>query len=266
MNRTLLPFLFSAICLAQNPAELFEKAPPDIDEALRARIAKFYQAHVDGKFRLADELVADDSKDFFFAASKTKFLGFEITKINYSENFSKANATVTVDMHVPIPGFGERPMKIPVPSLWKVVDGQWYWYVDPEAMKITPFGKMEPGSGEATGGPMPPKWKRLDLKNLQAQVRADKGAVTLKADTGSSDQVTISNQMPGSVSLLLYDPKLPGVEIKLDRSELKAGEKATLTFRCQPLKKIPASSIPVRVLVQPINQEISIQLAITGSK
>ncbi len=31
---------------------------------------EFYQYHVDSKFRKAEELVADDSKDGFYAANK----------------------------------------------------------------------------------------------------------------------------------------------------------------------------------------------------
>ena len=44
------------------------KTADEMDEALRARIHKFYQAHVDAKYRIADQVVAEDSKDLFFAA------------------------------------------------------------------------------------------------------------------------------------------------------------------------------------------------------
>lgn len=54
--------LFSVVTFAQQSDDLFEKAPPNVDEALRARITEFYQYFVDGKFRDADGLVADDSK------------------------------------------------------------------------------------------------------------------------------------------------------------------------------------------------------------
>ena len=51
--------------LAQSPEELFEKAPPHVDQTLRERVKIFYQAHVDGKFRVADTVVHEDSKDAF---------------------------------------------------------------------------------------------------------------------------------------------------------------------------------------------------------
>src|ERR1044071_5965016 len=92
-------FVLLASCLsAQAPADLFHKAPPAVDEALRARIAKFYQLHVDSKFRQAEALVAEDSKDFFYSANKPKYLGFEIKQIIYSDDFTKARAVVITQM------------------------------------------------------------------------------------------------------------------------------------------------------------------------
>jgi hypothetical protein len=34
--------LWGIACFGQDPAALFQKAPPDVEEALRARIQKFY--------------------------------------------------------------------------------------------------------------------------------------------------------------------------------------------------------------------------------
>ena len=79
---------------AQDAKDLFDKAPPAVDEALRARIHQFYQAHVDGKYRIADQVVAEDSKDFYFAAQKPKYNSCETVRINYSENFTKADAVI----------------------------------------------------------------------------------------------------------------------------------------------------------------------------
>ncbi len=96
----MLHWVVGAILLAgsagQDSGELFRKAPPEVDAALRARISKFYQAHVDGKYRLAEPLVAEDTKDFFYQANKPHYLSFGITRIDYSDNFTKAKATIRV--------------------------------------------------------------------------------------------------------------------------------------------------------------------------
>ena len=61
-----------------------------------------------------------------------------------------------------LPGFMGKPMKVPVPSTWKLVDGTWYWYVDPESLRMTPFGKLNPGSpGESAPRPQPSPFPRF---------------------------------------------------------------------------------------------------------
>src|SRR5437868_2594034 len=79
MLRIGLLALFAAICLAQNNP--FNKPPADVDAALRARITEFYDYHVKGQFRKADELVAEDTKEYYFESRKPQYLSFEISRI-----------------------------------------------------------------------------------------------------------------------------------------------------------------------------------------
>ncbi len=256
-------FVLVARAWGQQPADLFSKAPPAIDEALRDRISKFFQLQVDGKPRQAEQYVAEDSKDYYYEMQKPRYLGFEIRSISYSDEFTKAKAMVAVEMIVNMPGFQNKPMKIPFMTWWKVADGQWSWYVEPDTSRITPFGKMNPGAsksdGTQAGGP-PDMSKTPDILSLWKQVRADKQDVQLKAHEASSDQVTISSQLPGMASLQLQSPDVPGLVVKLDRTGLKAGEKAVLSFDFKPGKNAPRSPLAVNVLVQPINSVISVRV------
>ena len=56
------------MCVGQTSAPPAEAPPPEVDQALRARISEFYQDHVDGKFRQAEALVAAETKDSFYGA------------------------------------------------------------------------------------------------------------------------------------------------------------------------------------------------------
>src|SRR6266404_7983471 len=93
-----LPFLFVVLLVAaldaQNTADLFNKPPAEVDQALRARITEFYEYHVKQQFRQAEALVADDSKDFFYSHNKPQYLSFEIVRIEYSKDFTLAKATM----------------------------------------------------------------------------------------------------------------------------------------------------------------------------
>ncbi len=262
MSRAYLALLLVSCLEAQNPGSFFDKAPPDVEEALRARITAFYQAHVDKKFRQADEYVAADTKDFYYEANKPAYLAFEIGKITYSDNFTKARAVVTCKIRFMIPGFGDDPVMAPVPSTWKLESGQWYWYVDQKAGRETPFGVMKAQEGVSSAGGFPSLAAAPSVDALWKNVQADKNSVQLSAREPSSDLVTISNKMPGNVWLQIDAPKTAGLEVSLDRGELKSGEEAKITFHSEPQEKPVNRVAQVRVTVLPTNQVIPITVAI----
>src|ERR1035438_2675358 len=104
MQRFALFALFAALACAQ-PNDPFKPKPPaDVDAALRARILEFFDLHVKGQFRKAEELVAEDTKDFFYSANKPKYLGCDLSSIDYSENFTKANAVMVCEIYIMEPG------------------------------------------------------------------------------------------------------------------------------------------------------------------
>lgn len=255
MFRSILLAIFATGSFAQNAGDLFDKPPADVDQALRARIAQFYDLHVKGEFRKAEAVVADDSKDIYYSSNKTKYLSFEINRVDYSDNFTRAKATVLCEQNIMLPGFMGKPMKVPIPSTWKLVDGTWYWYVDPESLRMTPFGKMTPSTARGPASPTIPEIPTTVPDFIYKQVKADKASVTLKA--GESEQVTITNSAPGAMNISLTG-SVPGVEVKLDRTVLKTGEKAVLTVRAGGDAKPGVLSIQV----EQTNQVIPIQVAI----
>jgi hypothetical protein len=259
MFRFILLAVFATGSFAQNAGDLFNKPPADVDQALRARISEFYDLHVKGEFRKAEALVAEDTKDLYYNSRKTKYLSFEIARIDYSDNFTRAKATVLCEQPIMLPGFMGKPMKVPTPSTWKLVDGTWYWYVDPESLRMTPFGKMTPGPPRESG-PVPASKSIPDIPTsvpdyIYKLVKADKASVTLKA--GESEQVTITNGAPGAMNISLTG-SVPGVEVKLDRTVLNAGEKAVLTVQAG----YDAKSGVLSIQVEQTNQVIPIQVAI----
>jgi hypothetical protein len=257
MFRFILPAILAAGSFAQNASDLFNKPPADVDQALRARITAYYDLHVKGEFRKAEALVAEDSKEIYYNGSKTKFLSTEIARIEYSENFTRAKATVVCEQYIMLPGFTGRPMKVPMPSTWKLVDGTWYWYVDPESLRATPFGKITPGPARDSGSaPKPmPVIPTTVPDYIYTQVKADKASVTLKA--GEGEQVAITNGAPGPMNISLTG-SVPGVEVQLDRTVLNAREKAILTIRAGD----GAKSCVLSIQVEQTNQVIPIQVTI----
>jgi hypothetical protein len=255
MLRLILLAVFATGSYAQNPGDAFNKPPADVDQALRARITEFYDLHVKGEFRKAEAWVAEDAKDIYYNSNKTKFLSFEIGHIEYSAEFTRATATVLCEQNIMLPGFLGKPMKVPVPSTWKLVDGTWYWYLDPDSLRMTPFGKMTPGPPQRSASGSIPAIPTSVPDFIYKQVKADKASVTLKA--GESERVTITNGASGAMNISLLGT-VPGVEVKLDRTVLNTGEKAVLTVRADS----GAKSGVLTIQVEQTNQVIPIQVAI----
>src|SRR5438309_1089520 len=118
--------------LAQSPGDLFNKPPANVDKALRTRVQEFYDDHVKKQYRKADALVAPDTKEFFYIQNKPAYLSCEVQRIDYSEKFTRAKATILCEQMIMMPGFADKPVKVPIPSTWKLEKGKWYWYVDQE--------------------------------------------------------------------------------------------------------------------------------------
>ena len=254
--------LIPLLALAQAPL-------PEVDEALRARVTEFYQDHVDGNFRRAFDLVAEDTKDYYFGTNKTQFKSFHIDKIEYSDNSTKAVVTLTV----------QRPMTMQLqqilipstgPTNWKIEKGKWVWYFDPSKDLGTPMGPADLNVTKPNpdGTITVPKKLTPDLVGAaaqrilqQPQSGVNKSEVTLAADMESSEQVVFHNSAQGPVQVHLdVSPEVAGLHAELDKTSVNAGENAVVKLRYEPGDKPPASSVTVRLVVAPFNQVFAIAL------
>lgn len=234
---------------AQLATDVFRKAPPAVEEALRERIQQFYQLHVDGKFRQAESLVAEDTKDFFYSANKPKYVSFKIDRIDWSEDFTRAKATVVCEMYVMVPGFTGKPLPVPVPSFWKVENDQWVWHVDQESRNLTPFGRMKPGENGAPASSLPALPSQEEAIKLISKVSVDKSFVRLSVSKPSSEQVTITNGLPGVIKLTVGAPEVAGLVIETEPS-VQPGAKSPVTFRYKPGKVKPSAPVTASILVE----------------
>lgn len=257
MHRCALFALFAAFAFGQSNDPFKPKPPADVDAALRARVHEFFDLHVKGQFRKAEELVAEDTKDFFYSGNKPKYVSFEISRIDYSANFTKANVLLVCEQYIMMPGFADHPMKVPTPSMWKLENGKWYWYVDQDALLNTPWGRMKPGPFPEKGAAPPPSLANIPTSAdfLYKLIRLDKTAVQLRA--GESAEVTIASGAPGPVELSV-PAALPGIEAKLDKGTLPGGGKATLTLRAAQ----GAKSGVLNIQVEPTMQRLPLQITI----
>jgi len=157
-------------------------------------------------------------------------------------------------MMITFMGLGSKLMDVPFPSYWKIDGGKWCWYIFSDPNRMTPFGKINPettsGKGEGSLA-----FKPMDLSGISNAVKADRNSVTLGS---SEEKVILTNSLPGQVTLALDQKDYAGLDVKLDKAELKGGEKAVLTIAGKA--GVKRNRIMVGVMAQPVNQLIQIEV------
>lgn len=255
----LAAFVSCAVVVAQTkPTDVFEKAPPQIEDPLRESVAKFFNAHIEGKFRQAEEVIAEDSKDFFYNLEKKRYISFEIIRINYSDNYTKATVVTAVEVDWRSPRIGVMRVKPPMTSLWKQENGKWVWYVVPQKDWDTPWGKMNPGPDDPNK--MMQLFKGVDVQTVARQVVIDRTEMRLSGYEPSSGEAKIANSMPGEIRLRLEAPAVPGLNVKLDKTTLKTGEQARVAVDYKPPTPNPKPAAAILVNVEPTGQVFRIAL------
>lgn len=229
----LVPFFL----FAQEPKPA---APPaDVDQALRERASAFLQYQVDGSFRKSFDLVAEDSKDFYFSIAKTKIQSFRIEEVVYSDNFSKATVRATTSRKSMVAGY-----EIEVPSLaadtWMREGDKWVWYHDPRQDAAVPFfGGSVGGGGALPPGSVDPKFLPKDTgpeavakaaANLIQPTSFSKSEARFVAGKAGSEEVVFHNGNRGQIKVsAIVRGNPPGVTV--EPSETFVNALADMTFK-----------------------------------
>ncbi|MBC7924039.1 MAG: hypothetical protein H7039_00115 [Bryobacteraceae bacterium] len=257
-----LTLLYPASLVAEAPTDIFEKAPPAVEKALRARVAVFFQAHLDGKFRQAEQVIHEDSKDIFYNSQKQQLVSYEITKIKYSDKFTRAEVVADVELDWYTARTGKMRVKPPMKSTWKLDKKVWWWYAIPKTEWETPWGVMKPASEQQTQGA--PPIRIPDAAALLEKLTSDTTKLTLDSVKPSSGEARISNDMPGVVTLTVEPHSIDGLEVSIDKVMIKQGETAVVQFRYSPPDVTAKAPRLVYVRASPVAKVFSFTLGFTA--
>jgi hypothetical protein len=258
MLRTLAFALTAALTLgAQEKPNLFNAAAPDVEKALRERVSGFYQAYVDGKFRSAEQYVAEDTKDLHYNQEKTKIKSFEIIKINWDDSFKKASVVTLIGTTIQMRG-QVIPANAPMATQWKLENGQWCYYFDPSIGRPSPAGMMKPGPGNRGGMKVEDMLK--DPNIILNQIKLNKEKFLVRSWEKSADSLVITNGMPGSVTLSFQTESVPGLTYRLEKTELSAGESAQLEVIYDPQDPSAKPTLKASLKIDPLGKTIIIPI------
>jgi hypothetical protein len=228
---------------------------PEVDSALKSRVQEFYQLMVDHKFRQGEEMIAEDSKDFYYDSTKPDIKSFTIGKIEYSEDFRSAKVTIVSTVDILFPGAGVKRLNIPSVTNWKIDRDQWCWYVDKEALLQTPFGKVKPPSGNSktNSGPLP-----TPITSLANAVTVDRPQIQLDSAHPKKEVVVLKNALPGPVTIVKGTP-VPGINVSIAKPNLAASESTEVTI--SPIEGTSERPTSFALIVKPLNQKVSIEIS-----
>jgi hypothetical protein len=249
-----------AACLSLGQAQnIFQKAPPGLEEALTARIHKFYTLWQAGKFREGEALVAEESRELYYSMQKVPIRKYELQNIAWSDDFKTAKVLIAFqDMN---PRTAAYEIMAPSLGTWKEVGGQWFLVID--VPTTTPFGPMtfadyrvkQPSKPTETG-PRP----TVETLTMGA-LRISPQEISIPMDGQRTERtVTLTNNLPGPLMIEILDPKRPGLELKLSATQLGAKAQATLQVTYDPQKGKLRGPLSVPVLVQPLAQRFTVEL------
>ena len=259
MDRRLLFPAVAATAWAQQTSP----AAAEAEKALRDRVQQFYQLQVDKKYRQAEGMVADDTKDDYYNMRKPDIKGFTIGNVELLENNTFAKVLVKGKVVILMPGAGAQVLEFPTPTTWKIEHGEWRWYISEEARKSTPFGKMNTSDGttevaKAHEGEAPGGIEHPDVGALQGKITIDTTNVELTRHK-RDQSVTITNGLPGPLDLRI-DPhaeKIAGLKVTADKTHLESGQSAVVQFHLYGEKKLTDI---VEIVGFPVNQVFDIQV------
>jgi hypothetical protein len=262
---------FAAALMLTSFAAFGQTAPPEVDQALRARVNEFFGYHVSGKFMKALPLVAEDTKEYYFAVQKRQYISYAVADIAYSDNFTKATVNVVGKLKMrPRPEFPEIVIDQPMKTNWKIEDGSWVWYVNPmidcpTPMSCGPDGKPRVQAQAATvddAAKLPDVSQTAieqQTQKILKQSNIDKPIVAMSGSSPTTEHVVFHNGQPGYVRVFLDPgPKVDGFTASIEKADVGANQDAMVTLHFEPGKVPPPLALTMKLIVQPLNQTFPI--------
>jgi hypothetical protein len=234
-----VPGTVTAPPAAQIPAG--PKASPEVDQALRARANAFLGYESKGDFRKAYDLVAEDSKDYYFGATKEKSASFTIDDIQYGADLTTATVKSMMKRQTMLAGHS-----IEVPQLllsqWKLEKGEWVWYHDPakDVVKTILGDQPAPPVAATSDSPIPSDVSQKAAVEAARKIAIprpsiDKKVATFVLGKEATQEVTYHNSTNGQVRVF--------AEVR--------GVRDTITVEPNDVMVAPQADVPFKITYKP---------------
>ncbi len=246
-----LPLIWQALP-AQTLASRINKPPAGVEEALRERVSSFFTLQSEGKFRQAESLVCEDSKDAYYDSFKSKWTSVSIKSITWEDSFQTGKVLMSLGTEMKTLG-GTIPANLPLAAIWKAQNNNWCYFVPPvdATQSPSPFGTMTPGPAAKDGDLAMNRKAPPTSSDVGRLVGFTKLELHVRADEESTDSLEVLNGLPGSLRLEVHAPDFPGLKWTLSKTELQERERAVLTVVYKPVDKSRKAPFNLNLVVEP---------------
>ena len=238
--------------------EYSKSAPDAVKESLSTRVNAFYDLFRAGKFRDAEAIVSEPSRDLFYGAKKNRIISYQIESMEFADDFKFAKALVTCKTIIPM--MGSEPFDVPLSSEWRWQDSDWFMHFQQreattEAFQ-SPFGPMTYKDTPNTPGhtPMPP---RPTLDSLRDMVRADRNELRMSGSQTGERSISVHSQAAGPLTLSVNGRLPPGLEVETPEA-IESGSYGDVRFVFTPGERSISGRYQIELMVLPINQILKI--------
>jgi hypothetical protein len=231
-------------------------APPEVDQALRARIDEFYKLQIAHQFRKAERLIAEESKELYYEGKKPDIRSYSIDQIQYSDDLKSAVVRIRGKIQIMFPGAPPMVIESVSPTNWKLEEGQWCWYFDNNSVMDTPIGKA---SGAAPGSPPPDPaamFQSVSAAAVKGVVQSDRLEIRFDPAHPKDEVITLNNILPGPV--MLSTPKSSAFDISIAKPTLGPTESTRVTIT--PRADAKERPDVLNFMVDPVGQTIAVKI------
>jgi hypothetical protein len=244
----------------ENP---FPNAPPEEEGALKERVNSFYSTFQQGQFREAEAFVAEESREVYYNAPKTRIFSYEIRNLEFNSDLDEANVLVAVESLSPL---SAQPLKQPLQSRWKRIDGEWYMYlkgIEVGEKYKTPVGEMEFVTGTGKDGSRPQSFKPPNLASMQTAYEVSDR--NLRFSANGSEPVTqtikVKNKFQSALTIDRLTHDFPGMEIAIESETIPKDGEVTISLTYHPEQARLTGNKHFDFDLMPITQRVRVVLS-----
>lgn len=240
----------------------FRSAPPEEDEALRARVNGFYSLFQEGKFRQAEAFVAEDSRDLYYNAPKTRIFSYSIKNVEFNPDLDEADVLITAET---MSALSAQPLEQPLPSKWERIEGEWFLKI--KGVKQgqsydSPAGPLNFDPQTGSSGARPANFEPPNLASMQTMYEVDSRILTFPGDSAEpvTQTVTVKNKFDDELTIDRLTRDFPGMEIQVESLVVPKGGETKISFTYHPEVQKHRRQKHFDFNVMPITQRVRIML------